>query len=76
MDLPVPEGQDAVKRLTVSVRQDVQVSVERRLDGLFYATAQHADRNKNGVVLVRAPVEAEAVTGCIKAAGYKIDTEE
>lgn len=76
MDLPVPEGKDAVKRVRVSVRHDVEVSVEKRLDGLFYATAPYCRRDKNGVVTVRSAAEDEAVAGCLTAAGYKPDTEE
>jgi hypothetical protein len=54
----------------------VEVGVEKRSDGLYYATARWADKSKHGTVLVRSKDEKDAVDECLIAAGYEIDDIE
>jgi hypothetical protein len=54
----------------------VEVGLEKRPDGLYYATTRWADKNKHGTVLVRSKDEKEAVDECLIAAGYEIDDTE
>lgn len=54
----------------------VEVWVEKRDDGLYYATTRWAAKDKHGTVLVRAKDEREAVDECLIAAGYEPDETE
>ena len=50
----------------------VEVWVEKREDGLYYATTRWAAKEKHGTVLVRSKDEKEAVDECLLAAGYDL----
>lgn len=54
----------------------VEVWVEKKDDGLYYATTRWAARDKSGTVLVRSRDEKEAVDECLIAAGYELDETE
>ena len=51
----------------------VEVWVEKKDDGLYYATTRWADKNKHGTVLIRSRDEREAVDECLLSAGYDLD---
>ena len=73
----VPEGKEAVSQIIMRrVALTVEVWVEKKPDGLYYATARWADRSKSGTVLIRAQDEKEAVDECLRAAGYEPDDTE
>ena len=54
----------------------VEVWVEKKDDGLYYATTRWAAKDKHGTVLVRSKDEKEAVDECLLAAGYELDETE
>ena len=51
----------------------VEVWVEKKDDGLYYATTRWAAKEKHGTVLVRSKDEREAVDEALLAAGYELD---
>jgi hypothetical protein len=59
-------SQIIVRRVAVTV----EVGVEKRSDGFYYATTRWAAKSKNGTVLVRSKDKNEAVDACLIAAGY------
>lgn len=72
MGVRVPEGKAVSRPIRVNVATTVEVWVEKKPDGLYYATTPWAARNKNGTVLVRAQLEEDAVKECVLAAGYEL----
>ena len=54
----------------------VEVWVEKKDDGLYYATTRWADKNKHGTVLIRSKDEREAVDECLLSAGYELEDIE